>query len=439
MSNLNLSQLSVILTDFQESAKQVQFVRRSFEFENAGCYVFVGVRRAGKSYLMYQRMNELVAQGVSWDDIVYVNFEDERLIGFDTEDFNKILEAHYSRSAAKPYLFLDEVQNVPGWHKFARRLADTKHIVYVTGSNAKMLSGDIATTLGGRYLIREVYPFSFREFLDAKGFVAFQPTAFQPVAFQPPRRSAMSTAERGQLESLFEQYFLFGGFPESLAFTDRRSYISSVFQKIYLSDVVARNGITNVMSLKVMLKKLAESVKQPVSYNRVCNIVGACGIKVGINTIISFIGACTDSWLLLPLRNYAGKLVDKETKPKYYFVDNGILSLLLVDPTTTLLENMVALGLFRKYGHDADNERVFFYGAACEVDFYVPEDELAVQVSFAIGGDEMTFEREVSALSKLTKVLPCKRRVVVTYGEECTLKDSFGEIEVVPCWKFLLQ
>ncbi|MCQ2122874.1 MAG: ATP-binding protein [Fibrobacter sp.] len=430
MSSLSLSQLSTILTDFRESARLVQFVRRSFEFENYGCYVFVGVRRAGKSYLMFQRMNELVSQGVDWDDIVYVNFEDERLIGFDTEDFNKILEVQYSRRSAKPYLFLDEVQNVPGWHKFVRRLADSKHIVYVTGSNAKMLSGDIATTLGGRYLIREVYPFSFREFLDAKGA---QLPALQKSSI------AMSTAERGRLEGLFEQYFLFGGFPESLAFVDRRSYVSSVFQKIYLGDVIARNGITNVMSLKVMLKKLAESVKQPVSFNRVCNIVGACGVKVGINTIISFIGACSDSWLLLPLRNYTGKLVDKETKPKYYFVDNGILSLLLVDPTTTLLENMVALSLFRRYGHDLDNERVFFYGAAYEVDFYVPEDELAVQVSFAIGGDETTFEREVSALSKLPKVLPCRRRVVVTYGEECSLRDSYGEIEVLPCWKWLLD
>lgn len=430
MSNLSFSQLANVLADFRESARQVQFVRRSFEFENAGCYVFVGVRRAGKSYLMFQRMRELVAQGVDWDNIVYVNFEDERLIGFDTEDFNKILEIHYSRREKKPYLFLDEVQNVPGWHKFARRLADTKHIVYITGSNAKMLSGDIATTLGGRYLIREVYPFSFREFLDVKGA---QLPALQKSSI------AMSTAERGRLEGLFEQYFLFGGFPESLAYNDRRSYVSSVFQKIYLSDIVARNGITNVMALKVMLKKLAESVKQPVSYNRICSIVGACGFKVGINTIISFIGACTESWLLLPLRNYAGKLVDKETKPKYYFVDNGILSLLLVDPTATLLENMVALNLFRKYGHDPDNERVFFYGAAHEVDFYVPEDELAIQVSFAIGGDEITFEREVSALSKLPKVLPCKRRMVITYGEEYVLKDSHGEIEVVPCWKWLQE
>lgn len=424
MSSLSLSQLSTVLTDFRESARQVQFVRRSFEFENAGCYVFVGVRRAGKSYLMFQRMNELVSQGVDRDDIVYVNFEDERLIGFDTEDFNKILEVQYSRRSAKPYLFLDEVQNVPGWHKFARRLADTKHIVYITGSNAKMLSGDIATVLGGRFLVREVYPFSFMEFIDAK-------------KFSIPAEA--STVERGRLESLFEQYFLFGGFPESLAYNDRRSYVSSVFQKIYLSDIVARNGITNVMALKVMLKKLAESVKQPVSYNRICSIVGACGFKVGINTIISFIGACTESWLLLPLRNYAGKLVDKETKPKYYFVDNGILSLLLVDPTATLLENMVALNLFRKYGHDPDNERVFFYGAAYEVDFYVPEDELAIQVSFAIGGDEITFEREVSALSKLPKVLPCKRRMVITYGEEYVLKDSHGEIEVVPCWKWLQE
>ena len=129
----------------------------------------------------------------------------------------------------------------------------------------------------------------------------------------------------------------------------------------------------------------------------------------------------------------------RETNSKYYFIDNGLLSLLLVDPTTTLLENIVALSLFRKYGNDKDNERVFFYNQNVEVDFYVPDDELAIQVSYSIEGSDETSGREVEALQKLPKVLSCNRRVVITYDEEKTIEDQYGTIEVIPCWKWLIQ
>ena len=131
--------------------------------------VFVGVRRSGKSYLLFQRMREKIAAGSEWKDLLYLDFEDARLDGFEAEDFNLILECHNELYGTRPTLFLDEIQNISGWEKFARNLADRKYSAYITGSNAKMLSKEIMSTLGGRYLATEVYPLSFVEYLEVKG------------------------------------------------------------------------------------------------------------------------------------------------------------------------------------------------------------------------------------------------------------------------------
>ena len=144
--------LKTVIADNQLEVPKYKVISRDFTFEEFGNYVFVGIRRAGKSYLLYQRMQQLLAQGVQWDEMLYINFEDERLTGMKAEVLNLLLEVHLEMYGKRPILFLDEVQNVPGWEKFARRMADTKHRVYITGSNAKMLSQDIQTTLGGRYI-----------------------------------------------------------------------------------------------------------------------------------------------------------------------------------------------------------------------------------------------------------------------------------------------
>ncbi len=130
---------------------------------------------------------------------------------------------------------------------------------------------------------------------------------------------------------------------------------------------------------------------------------------------------------------------EKETSCKYYFIDNGVLNLFLLNGETALLENLVALSLFRIYGHDTDNERVFFYNEKVKVDFYIPETKLAIQVSYSITKSQETFDREVDALKKLPKVLPCEQRIILTYEEEATIVDNFGTIEVIPIWKWLLD
>ena len=417
--------LMQILLDNQKDVEQYTVFPRQYDLDSFPLQMFVGVRRSGKSFLLFQKMHQMLKEGHSWADMLYLDFEDTRLEGFASDDFNLILECHQEMYGKRPMLFFDEMQNIDGWQKFARNLADKKYSVYITGSNAKMLSKEIMATLGGRYLPKEVYPFSFREYLS-----------YMNVPFD--ELSLAATESKGRFMNAYREYFTWGGLPESIHLPVKRNYLSSVYQKIYLGDIVQRNGISNPRLLQLMLKKMAESVRQPISYNRISRLLSSVSGKISVPTVSSYVGFSEDAWLLLRIRNIASAFAEKESVCKYYFIDNGLLSLQLMDCETLLLENMVALSLFRKYGHDEDNERVFFYNANIEVDFYVPDDELAVQVSYSISDPE-TLRRESDALSKLPQVYPCRRRVIITYDEEGSSEDNYGTIEFIPAWKWLSE
>lgn len=415
--------LKSVLADYRVEVSNFKVLSRALSFQSFENYVIIGVRRAGKSFLIYQHIQELLAQGTSADEILYVNFEDERLTGLTYLHLNLLIETHLELFGKKPILFLDEIQNIEGWEKFARRLADAKYRVYITGSNAKMLSTDIQTTLGGRFATIEVYTYSFREFLVANN-CDFSENAMT------------STVGKAKVLALFSDYFAFGGFPEIAMHLQKRDYLNSLFQGIYLGDIALRNGITNTFALRILFKKLAESVKQPVSFNRLRNIVAATGIKVGTSTIINYIEYAIDAWLILPVQNIADKLVDKETKPKYYFVDNGLLNIFLTDANTSLLENLVAITLLRKYGR---NEAVFFYNRNVEVDFYILQTTQAIQVCYTLTNHPDTQKREVDALIKLSKVLTCSELLIITRDTETTIISENQNIVVVPVWKWLLR
>lgn len=156
-------------------------------------------------------MQQLLSQGVGWDEMLYINFEDERLVGICVDDLNLLLEIHLEMYGKRPILFLDEIQNIVGWEKFARRMADTKHRVYITGSNAKMLSGDVQTTLGGRYITVDVYPYDFKEYLTANS-VILTPTWL------------IATETKAEILRKFNDYFYFSGFPEGATLNAKRDY-----------------------------------------------------------------------------------------------------------------------------------------------------------------------------------------------------------------------
>lgn len=419
-------QKEVIREILLENRKEIELqhiVPRDIQMEEFANYVLIGVRRAGKSFMLYQQIQQYLKQGISWNSMLYLNFEDERLMGMTAQELNLILEVHGMMSDKRPILFLDEIQNIDGWDKFARRLADNKYRVYITGSNAKMLSSDVATTLGGRYITKLIMPYSFSEFLNAN-----------EISYDTD--TIATTSGRAKVQRYFESYFHFGGFPEGAKLASKRDYINSVYQKIYLGDIASRNKIENQFSLRILFRKLAESVKQPISFTRLTNIIASTGAKLSKPTLINYIEYSKDAFLIYPIKNIADNLTQRETNPKYYFVDNGIISILAMDIDTSLLENMVAMELLRRYGLD---EQVFFYNKNIEVDFYIPDAAMAIQVSYNPKKSTETWERESTALIKLSKVLDCKRLIILTYEleEEIIVKDK--KIEVIPVWKWLLD
>ncbi|MBP5525712.1 MAG: ATP-binding protein [Paludibacteraceae bacterium] len=412
--------LREILIDNRKMVANMKVIRRDVALRDELRYVFVGVRRAGKSFLMFQRMQDLLAKGKSWNDMLYINFEDDRLYGFDVHDFDTILTVHKEMGGQDPILFLDEVQNIEGWEKFARRLADHKYMVYITGSNAKMLSSDVATTLGGRYVVKNVFPYGWDEYLNANGIDK------DDLFFEEDTR-----------ERLLDEYVRQGGFPECAAYQEKKDYLFSLYQKIFLGDIAMRNKVENPNALRLMFIKMAESVKQPIALTRLANIINSVGTKVSKNTVINYAGYAKDSFLILPIKNFADNFTERETNQKYYFIDNGIIDLLTFDCLTSQLENVVALTLMRRYGID---DRVYFYNYNVEVDFVIPEKEMAIQVCYTLGDEGSdTFNRETKSLVTLAKRFPYKKLLIVTYNEENTIYVNDTEIEVVPLWKWMLE
>lgn len=412
--------IKLLISEYQSYVSGVELIPRDVELVDGLNYVFVGLRHAGKSYLMFQRIAQLIEQGHKKEEILYFNFEDDRIDSLEVKDLDLIKTCYEEMYDSRPIFFLDEIQLVDRWEKFARRLADQKYQVYITGSNAKMLSSEIATTLGGRYMIYEVYPYSLKEYLKASGIDIFE-------------KNAMFVFGK-QIVKLTNTYFQHGGLPETVGMKETRSWMSNLFSKIFFGDLVARYRIRNDYALRVMIRKMAESVKQPLSYNRIASIVSSTGKKLSTDAAIDYIGYMTDTWLILPYENLYGKLQDKETNRKYYFTDNGLLHLFLVDANTSLLENIVAVTLRRKYGDGS----YFWNSKNAEVDFVVPEEKLAVQVSYSMT-DANTSKREIDGLIKLHSIQPISTMIVVTMEEENIVEKDGFHIELVPLWKWLLK
>lgn len=416
---MNKELFRAIISENQEFIGSIPLVERPLHLEESGNYVFVGVRQAGKSYLLYQRVKELLGCGINLHDIVYVNFDDERLLGMTTDDFDLILQAYYSMHGGQPIFFFDEIQNVDGWANFARRLANQKHRVYVTGSNAKMLSRDIETVLGGRYLSVYVFTYSFEEYLKAIGISVSGGSQYGRKA--------------NELQRHFRTYFEWGGFPELVNFREKRVWLNSLYNRIFFNDLVVRHKVKNEDSLRMCIRRLAESVMQPCSLNRLSNLVKSTGMPCSPSTVMEYVRYLQESCLLISLDNYASKFVDKETVKKHYFIDNGLLHLFINNPDTALLENLCAINLYKRYG-----KGVYYFNRNIEVDFYVPDEKLAIQASFRMS-EEASLEREIKALVALHGLYETQRNLIITYEDEGIMERDGIKIEIIPVWKWLLD
>ncbi len=420
---MNHELLKSIVFDQHEVIRSATIVPRRYTFDPQANYVLSGLRRAGKSTILRAMARELVESGVDRARIIYIDFEDERLSEFRADDFNDILAVQRELGEESGYFFFDEIQNVPGWEKFARRMADAGERVWITGSNAKMLSSQIATTLGGRYLVKHITPYRFDEYLDARAI---------------PRGAEDLCATRGKaaVSGAFDEFYRHGGFPESLRYAAVREYVESVYQKVLLGDVVARNGVRNPGALRVLMKKVAETVCNESSATSLHGMLRGIGYDVGKGTVVDYLAMAREAYLLFDVRNAVAQFVEREGNPKRYFGDNGLLGLFLVNKEAALLENEVAVAMRDAFGDGLRYLKSPKNGI--DVDFYVPERGLAVQVAYSLS--ESARLREIGSLAKLARLdASVERLLVVTKEEEGEVLEGGARIEVKPAWKFLLQ
>ena len=419
---MNHTILKQVILEQIEVIQNTEIVERDYDFEKNINYILVGLRRSGKSTLLYKIARELVESGYNWSQIVYVNFEDDRLLGFSKDDFDDIVETAYELTDEKEiYYFFDEIQIVDGWEHFARRMADQKRHVYITGSNAKMLSSEMEKVLGGRYLSKMIMPFSLSESLEYRGI-------------SHDEKALLTTSKVGKIRRCCNEYIESGGFPEAQLLLNKREYIKSVYEKVILGDIIEREKVNNKMALRFMIKKIAETVMHEISFNTLAGNVKATGTKTSTDSMIEYVSYAENAYLLFRNRNYVSKFADKESIPRFYFYDNGILSLFLVDKPSLLLENVVAVYLKRNYG-----DNVYYFKSTqtgIDIDFYLPEEKYAIQVAYSL---ETSEGRETKSLiSFVEKTEGIKRLIIVTNEEERTITKDGHTIEVIPVYKFIL-
>lgn len=399
---------------------------RDIPFGSKSNYVLVGLRRAGKSYLLYQDIQTLIARNeATAESILYINFEDERLSGIKAEQLGIILDSYSELfPETKPFIYLDEIQNIEGWEKFARRIADAKYRVMITGSNAKMLGKEIASTLGGRYIPREIFPFSFEEYLT-----------YHQVELD--RNWEFNQKKKAVISKLFDSYFYEGGIAESFEQPDKREYLNSLYQKILVGDIVERNNIRSPRTFRLLAKKRADSVMQPSSLNRLQHMIKSTGDSISLPSLKDYLEYMQEAYLFFPIPNMASPMTEQATIQKRYVADNGILNLFLLQRETKLLENIVAIELNRRFRNTYEETRLYYYNRNCEVDFCIPSERMAIHVSYNLNDDAVN-ECEIGGLLKFFKAFPEYQGIVITRDSESEISLDDKIIKVIPIWKWLL-
>lgn len=382
----------------------------------------IGPRRAGKTFLMFQTMKALVDSGIPERRVVYINLEDPRLIGATLDDlmiFLEVINEMYPEDAEeRRYFFLDEVQNVPGWERFVRYLLDFGNSVFVSGSSSKLLSKEIATQLRGRSVSVKVLPFSFREFLRAKG--------------KKPRKYS-STAEKAELMAFLREYLEWGGYPE-VVFNPgiRAEVLRSILDLAIYRDIVERWEIRNISALRLLLKMLARSSHMTLS--KAYSTLKSLGVKTGKGTLADYLEYLSDAFVLYRLPPYTKSYKKAELLGfKPYLVDNGLLRILGVTDMGKLMENLVFTELLRR-GFVPGEDLFYYLGSRGEVDFLTGEE--AIQVTYEL--HPLNRERELRPLLEAGKALGITELKVLTFGQRETFEVEGRKVEAVPLSRWLL-
>ncbi|RLF49457.1 MAG: ATP-binding protein [Thermoplasmata archaeon] len=394
----------------------------------------VGLRRAGKTYLLYQTIRRLVKGGVNLEGVFYINFEDERLDGMTARDLSKIVELYrkYNPEAKTMYLFLDEIQNVDGWERFVRRILERRDArIFITGSSSKLLSKEISTVLRGRSLSFHLLPLSFQEFLRFKG-----------VDFREP----LIEDERGLIKRYLDEYAEFGGFPEIVNYEEMlkirvlREYLDLIIYK----DLVERYGIKKIGVMKSLIGIVVKNFASRISVKRLHNILLSSGNKLSKSKIYEYFSYLEDIGFIIPVKKFSySEMESAGSIPKIYLADNGFPTIYGLRDAGRRMENIVAIELMRrKYYFNPVLEIKYYLGRnKKEVDFVVSEGmhvKKIIQVCYD-PSDPYTRKRETEALVDASKELRCKNLKVITWDYEDEDIVEGRKIHYIPLWKWLLE
>ena len=388
----------------------------------------VGPRRAGKTYFLYQMISELLRAGkASREDILFVDFEDYRLGDFRAEDMEKLLAAFHQLTGKAPcYLFFDEIQRLPSWSRVVRTLHNSrKYTIVVTGSNATLLSSEIATELRGRYEDCLILPFSFREYLRFRG-----------IEWTP---ALLATPEIGLILRAFDEYLHYGGFPEQAGLTGegaKRRLLHSYFDTIFYRDVLDRHGIRARQLLDVIMRNILESYAAPFSISTFEKQLKDYGLAGSKRSIADYFRYLEEAFFLIALEKFDFSPRKRMMNPKKaYLMDTGfsLLGGAFTENRGRLLENTVAVEFAR------GRRRTMYFKGRAECDFIVQEGMRPVeawQVCWELS--RANEKREMKGLAEAQRELGIKKGGILTYNQEGTRTFEGITMKMVPVWRWLL-
>ncbi len=384
--------------------------------ESPKILVITGIRRVGKSTLLAQ-----IAHTHLENNYYFVNFEDERLLSFTAGQFDRLHEALISLFGDKKIFLFDEIQNVPEWERFVRRLHDQGYQFIITGSNSSLLSQELGTRLTGRSLRYELFPFSFSEYLQFHGVLS-------------PVTTTLTTRERGTLLKHSREYLFNGGIPDALKYP-KLDILKTLYDDVLYRDIAARYRIDNVKSLQELAFYLVSNPTSEISYNKL-----KTNLKLGsVNTVKKYISYLENAWLFFTINKYAHSVKEQQIAAKKVFsIDTGLLNSAGFSFSVNigkLMENLVFLHLRR---HHQD---IFYYKTKQnhEVDFFVPSQQLAIQVSQVLS-DKETRLRELRSLVVISAEKKGQNQLqIVTLSDKETITTEDITVDVVPLYEWLLS
>lgn len=392
-----------------------------------------GPRRAGKTYFCFQLINQLIKNKISKENILYINFEDEKLLNANAQDIDKILEVYYELSTLNKkqniYLFLDEIQNVKNWDIWVRRIFDMhKEIKFVlTGSSSKLLSKEISTKLRGRVINQEIFLLSFREYLKWKGIEYNLKT----ISFGKQKRI---------IKKEFLSYLKNGGYPALLVNNlPKETVLQNYFQTMIFRDVIERYNIKEIKKLKILANLLFESVTKEISYNKLANKMKSLGFNISKNTIIEYISYFDDAYLFFQNLKYEYSLTKRlGSIKKVYCIDNGLLnsvSFKFSDDCGKLIENVIYGELKRR------DKEIFYHRKNYECDFIIKKKNKiinAIQVTKELNDEN--YKRETNGLLDALEYYRLREGIILVYGDkEENIKLKGKILKIIPVWKWLLN